>query len=295
MAHGDSVPALARGLLASFAGARFDMEEYSHQLDRGQVGAALNFLIEQGAVSFQGEKVLNLDYPLLWQHSSFGTVMALMPLPFSLRFEGLATGLHLAFAEAGIPFRLGFMRGATMRLEALLEGRCDFSVTSKMTARLDMEQGVPLTLIHAFGFRTFVKEYVVAFRDPGAREIVSGMRIALDPVSIDQTILTSYECEGKDVEFVEAPYVQSLQKLASDQLDAVIWSLDELEERGHGFNIQPLSDRSPRRVAGEDTAAVLATSRDKADLGKILVQLVDFDKVQRIQNQVLMGKMKPSY
>lgn len=290
----NAVSRLARGLLESYCGASFSLEEFG-EIDADVAGAALRVLQDQGAVSLRGDVIESLNVPLLWQASGFGTIIALMQLPSSLRAQGMATGLLEVFAQEGIPLRLGFMRGATRRVDTLLEGRCDFIVTSKMTARLDLEQGRPVTLIHAFGFRTFVEEYVVAFRDPEAKEIVSGMRVALDPVSVDQTILTSYECQGKEVEFVEAPYVQSLEKLKTGELDAVIWSLDELKERGLGFNLQPLGDRSPRRVAGEDTAAVLVTSRDKAELGRILVQRINFAAVQRIQDQILKRKKKPSF
>lgn len=258
----------------------------------GSHGDDLVVLEDQGNSKIQA---VHLRYSELWDKSGFGTVLAIMPLPFSRRFAGIASGLHRAFAHAGIPFRLGFMRGATNRVDTLLEGRCDFIVTSKMTARLDMEMGRPLTLMHVYGLGSFVKEYVVAFRENGIERIQPGMRVALDPVSIDQTILTSYECEGIQVDFVDAPYVQSLEMLENNQLDAVIWSRDEMEERGLNFNLQPLADSSPRRVAGEDTVAVLATSRDKAELGEVLLRLVDFAGVEKIQDTVLKNARKPIY
>ena len=261
---------------------------------------ALKFLETEGAVILEdkGEQGLFLrrrSTPQLWKLSGLGTVVAVLPLPFSSRLEGLATGLHAAFADAGIPFSLAFIRGATKRVEVLMDGRCDIIMTSKMAARLELEQAAPITLIHEFGPKTYVKEHVAVFRDPDAEKISRGMRVALDPVSIDQTILTSYECEGVEVEFVEAPYAQTFQKIRDNQLDAAIWTLDEMEERSLGFNIRPLGDKSPRRVAGEDTVAVLATCRTKELLGRILLNLVDFEGVQAVQRQVLDKLLNPSY
>lgn len=287
----DVVAVLAREILGSSVGA----EVSEGRFGREETAAAQKFLADRGAAVLEKGVLVGRDIPRLWQLSGFGTVLALMPLPFSLRFEGLAAGLQQAFAKVEIPFRLGFMRGATRRVDSLIDGRCDMIVASKMTARLDLEMERPISLMHVFGLETFVQEYVVAFRDPKARSIQRGMRVALDPVSIDQTILTSYECEGVEVEFVDAPYARSLQKLQENQVDAVIWSRDELEERNMGFNIQPLSDTSPRRVAGEDTVAVLATSRDKAELGAILQVLIDFNDVQNVQQQVLHKRMHPFY
>lgn len=291
----NSVTVLARDLLGCYVGDKFRVEDRYKTLGMDGLRAAMALLEERGAVALRGAVVTSLDVPMLWQASEFGTVVTLMQLPRSLRSQGMATGLQRAFIQAGIPFRLGFMRGATRRVDTLLEGRCDVIVASMMTARLDMEQGVPITLIHTFGFRSFAQEYVVAFRDTQVRQIVSGMRVALDPVSIDQTILTSYECQGKEVEFIEAPYVQSLDMLAAGELDAVVWSRDELKEWGLGFNLQPLRDPSPRRVAGEDTVAVLATGRDKTEMGGILAARLDFTAIHRTQLRVMKGEERSSY
>ena len=47
--------------------------------------------------------LISLDYKVLWEAADFGTIMAVMPLPYSARYEGLATGLFKAFEEAGFP------------------------------------------------------------------------------------------------------------------------------------------------------------------------------------------------
>lgn len=272
---------------------------YADLGDSAEVKAGLEALHKQGAGSFSLAKqhfnIEGFNYLALWKASGYGTVIGLMPLPVSVRLEGLATGLHKCFSDAGIPFRLAFMRGATNRVDTLLDGVCDFIVISKMAARLDMEKGLPLSLIHEYGLQSYVKEHVAVFRDPSSIKITKGMRVALDPVSIDQTILTSYECEGLEVEFVETPYAQTFQKIRENLLDAAIWTLDEMEERSLGYNVQPLSDKSPRRVAGEDTVAVAATSRAKIELGGLIQQLVNFGEVETMQRQVLDKSIRPSY
>lgn len=287
------VKVLARGLLQRRLGDQLYLNQLQEELGQGAV-EAFKLLESQGMVGVEGNAISHLNYSQLWGKTGWGTVMALMPLPFSRRFEGLATGLHQAFQDAGIPLRLGFIRGATRRVDALLEGRCDLIVSTKMTIRLDMEMGRPLSFLHIWGFQSYVKEHVVVFRDPRARKIRRGMRVALDPVSVDQTILTSHECEGIDVKFVDSSYARTFEMLENGKVDAVVWSLDELDQLDLDYNYQSLSDR-PHRVVGEDTVSALAVSRDEAELGGVLQLLVDFAQVESIQQRVVRGEIKPWY
>ena len=41
-------------------------------------------------------------------------------------------------------------------------------------------------MLHEFGPRSYVQDHVVVFRDPAAAEIRAGMRVALDPASVDR-------------------------------------------------------------------------------------------------------------
>lgn len=301
--NGKVILSLAREFLSFAPGDRIaTVEQYASRFGtgRGTVQSALKFLQRVGAMALDsrghlGTFIVNLDYKILWEAADFGTIMAVMPLPYSARYEGLATGLFKSFESAGLPFSLAFMRGATKRINALLEGKYNIAVMSKLAAALEKEKGMPITLLYEFGPRTYVQDHVVVFRDPGATRIESGMRVALDPASVDQMILTCYECQGIEVQYIETPYTQILQKLSSDQLDAAIWNMDEVEEKKFSFNVHPLSQERSRNVARDDTVAVLVASSEDTTLIKFLQQCLDFASIQRIQEQVINRQIIPAY
>ena len=301
--NGKVILTLAREFLTRSPGERIDtVAGYAQRFGtgRGTVQSALKFLQEVGAVVLEtrghlGTFLLSLDYKVLWEAADFGTIMAVMPLPYSARYEGLATGLFKAFEEAGLPFSLAFMRGAARRIDALLAGKYNFAVMSKLAANLELQKGTPITVLHEFGPRSYVQDHVVVFRDPAAAEIRAGMRVALDPASVDQVILTCYECQGIEVQFVETPYTQILQKLENDQLDAAVWNLDEVEEKQLAFTIRPLTRERAAKAARDDTVAVLVTNAADADLAKLLRRCLNFAAIQRVQEQVMGREIIPAY
>ncbi len=301
--NGKVILALAREFLTFSPGERIDtVARYANRFvtGRGTVQSALKFLQKVGAVALEsrghlGTYIVSLDYKVLWEAADFGAIMAVMPLPYSARYEGLATGLFTAFEEAGLRFSLAFMRGATKRIDALLEGKYNLAVMSKLAATLEMEKGAAITVLHEFGPHTYVQDHVVVFRDPAATKIQEGMRVALDPASVDQVILTCYECQGLQVHYVETPYTQILQKLSSDQLDAAVWNMDEVKEKKFFFNIHPLNRQRAAKAALDDTVAVLVANAADADLVKFLQRYLDFVGIQRVQEQVIKREIIPAY
>ncbi|MTI94752.1 MAG: hypothetical protein FH749_04570 [Firmicutes bacterium] len=299
--NGRVILALAREFLACKPGDRIGtVEHYSqkYNIGRGTVQSALKFLQSIGAVHLEsrghlGTYLEGMSHKKLWEVADYGVIMAVMPLPYSKRYEGLATGLFMAFEEADLPFSLAFMRGASKRLEALELGKYNLAVLSKLAARLEIQKGTPIEIIHEFGVQSYVSDHVVIFRDDAREQIEPGMRVAVDPASVDQTILTCYECEGIEVDYVETSYAQILHKLAENQIDAAVWNLDEVVERK--LNYQPLRNRKSQEVAREDTTAVLAVHRDEKVLGNVLRRLVNMEGIEAIQRQVISGELIPSY
>ena len=155
---------LALELSAASAGDRMptvqDLSE-RHQVGKGTVQAALALLEEAGAVEIRprgklGTFVTSIDHRLLWEMAGGSSVSVAMPLPYSRRYEGLATGLHAAFIEVGVPLTLMFVGGAADRAAALHRERADFAVMSRLAAEGDPElapvvellRGTEATTVH---------------------------------------------------------------------------------------------------------------------------------------------------
>jgi len=294
---------LAREMLSYYSGYRIKtVGEYaeSFEMGRGTVQAALKLLQETGAIKLEsrghlGTYIDQLDYEKLWSISDLGTIMAVMPLPYSKRYEGLATGFYKTFEKGNIPFSLAFMRGATKRIEALTLGKYNFAVVSKLAAMREIEKTSSIEIIYEFGEGSYVGSHVIIFRDSKSKEITEGMRVALDPNSIDQTILSSYECEGKRVEYITTPYNQIIQKLENNEIDAAIWNVDEIQEKNLNYNILPFSNPKTRQIGKADTIAAVVVSKNNLELGELLKRFIDIKEVEAIQKKVINQEIIPIY
>lgn len=294
---------LARELLTYNIGDRIrTVEEYTEKFEmgRGTVQAALNLLQEERAIRLDrrgrlGTYIVGIDYEILWDISGFGIIIGVMPLPYSKRYEGLATGLYKSFEKANIPFSLAFMRGARKRIEALYLEKYNFAITSKLAVDYEEDNFTDIEIMYEFGEKSYVGDHKIIFRDNNMFEIEDGMRIGIDPYSPDQFILTKYECEGKKVEYVETFYNQFILRLENKEIDAVIWSEDEIREKSLGFNIKPLKNPKSVEINKRDTIGVLVVDGKNGELKNIIDKFIDMDYIKKIQNKVINNDMIPIY
>jgi hypothetical protein len=294
---------LAREMLTHFEGDRIEtVGWYAEKLGtgRGTVQAALKFLQTAGAIRLEsrghlGTTIQSLNYKQLWEIADLGAVTAVMPLPYSKRYEGLATGLYKAFETADIPFSLAFMRGANKRMEAVRLGRYHFTVISKLAAEAEANSASGFRIIHQFSAGSYVGNHVVIFRDGHDAAIRDGMRVALDSSSLDQYLLTRSECAGKEVTYVETSYAQILSKLKNNEIDAAIWNEDEIREKNLDFKVAPLQNATALGIRSDDTTAVIVVSEESSKFEAILKRFVDFQATEAIQKKVIRGELTPVY
>lgn len=292
---------LAKEMLGYDEGDRIKtIEQYASefQSSRGTVQSAFKFLQSVGGIHLEarghlGTFITRIDHKKLWEITDIGPIMGVMPLPYSKRYEGLATGLYKAFEEANIPFSLAFMRGSTKRIEALNMDRYHFAIMSKLTAELEMKKSRRLKMVSEFKEGSYVRNHVMIFRQKGETQIRDGMRVAIDPISVDQIILTNYECEGIDVEYIEVSYNQILYKLKSNEIDVAIWNGDELEEQKFEFNVQPLKNPKTKKIAKDDTIAAIIVNND--ELQEIFNRFINIKEIEIIQDKVIRNEMIPVY
>jgi len=133
--NGRVIILLAREMLTYYKGDKIKtVSEYVENFSsaRGTIQTALKFLQEIHAIDLisrgqLGTFIVKIDYKKLWELSDYNVIMGVMPLPYSKRYEGIATGLYKSFYEKDIPFSLAFMRGSTKRIEALTLGKYSFA------------------------------------------------------------------------------------------------------------------------------------------------------------------------
>lgn len=291
---------LARELITMKEGDRINtIAEYSarYETARGTVQSALKLLEDYKAVKIEprghlGSFISFTDYEVLWDFTDFGTIMGVMPLPYSKLYEGLATGLYKESENRKFPFSLAYMRGAENRIKALNNRRYDFAVVSKLAAQHSIKNGVGVDIAIQFGKYSYVNEHAIVFSDPFKKSIEDGMRIGVDKSSIDHYLLTLSQCKDKKVEIVDLPYNQVVQKIITSEIDAAIWNVDEIIERKINIRYNALDNNE---FNGEDTEAVLVIDKNNYGIKNLLEQFINCNKVRDYQRKVATGEMIPNY
>ncbi len=294
--HAKAAMRIAQDLVSKKPGQRLPpVGEYAVELGvgRGTVQTALRLLQDGKAVTLvprghMGTFVESIDPALLWEFTGFGTVTGVMPLPYSLRYQGLATGLYRAFQEAGVPMVLAHMRGARRRLEALNSGRYEFALVSRHAYEAMRGEVDYLDLALELGPQTSVREHVLLLRDPNAAGIADGMRVAIDPASIDVSRLTLRECGEAKVTLVELPYTQFPGQMKQGAIDAAIWDAEEGTPPGAG-KVVPLGSGGLGAIP-ETGEAVVVVHRDSQVLKAVLRERIDPAKVRATQARVMAGE-----
>lgn len=299
--HAKAAMRIAQDLLAARPGDRLPpVGDYARQLGvgRGTVQTALRLLKDHGAVSLvarghMGTYVESVDPAALWELTGLGCITGVMPLPYSQRYRGLATGLYRAFQQANVPLVMAHMRGARRRLEALNSKRYEFALVSRHSYEIASREVDYLDLALALGPQTSVREHVLLLRDGRTDRIADGMRVGIDPASVDITELTRRECGDAKVTLVEVPYTQFPGQIQKGVIDAAVWDAEEaLPGGGAGMRVVPLrnGERGGRPDTGE---AVLVVHRDNQVVKSILREKIDPAVVRAVQARVLSGEELP--
>jgi DNA-binding transcriptional ArsR family regulator len=297
--NGVTIIRIAKKLLSFIPGERIpNVSELAEEMGtgRGTVQQALKKLEELNLIRLesrghQGTYLMEIDQLKTWEMVSMHGMAALMPLPYSKRYEGPATGLRQVLEKAGLRLSLAYMRGAENRIQNLMTKRYDFVMTSQYAAEHAIHEGKPIAIVANFGPESYVSGHSLVLKNEANNQIEDGMRIGLDFESIDQKTLTEKICEGKQVEFVPVPYSHILSRLQEGEIDACVFNSDEVQERYTGFKLIPISFVK----RNSNTQAVLVTREEDEKVFQHLFSLVDTNQIVKIQNEVIQGIRHPNY
>lgn len=297
---GIAVNRLAQDLLARQEGERIpSISEYQEklQVSRGTIQNGLAYLKESGAVNLVsrghlGTFIESLDYRRLQECSFNKELTGIMPLPYSLCYQGLATALYRALSAYA--FNLLYARGAESRLKLLSAGVCQFTVCSRYAAEEAIRRHSDVEIAIDLGPGTYLTSHVLVFREPGKTAIESGMRIAYDTASVDHRHLTELICAGvRNVKLVELKAHQTIQAISSGEIDAGVWNLDDIMESGYkGLNVVPIRQFTDLNAF---SSAVLVIRRGDENIAQLLRQCIRTSTVQRIQAAVRAGNIPADY
>ena len=266
-------------------------------LARGTVQNAIKALTESEAVRIEskghlGSYLVKKNIKMLLRYSGIDSLLGAMPLPYSKRYEGLASGLIVAMENNyELAVNLAYMRGSKNRISMVLQNRYDFAIVSKYAAnRFIANYGDKIQIVLDFGEHSYLNRHVIMFHDDSKNSIEDGMKVGIDSTSVDQSELVKMVCAGKDVEFVEIEYSRILDRIISKDIDATVMNEDEAKENHVNIHMVPIED-----ISNDGTIAALVVDADNDILAYIIKELLDTKTVLDIQKLVLDEKITPSY
>ncbi len=290
---------LSKELLKYSIGDRLPtVTEFSSSLNlvRGTVQNALKNLTECGAVKIEarghlGSYLISKNVSTLLEFAGIKSLVGVMPLPYSRRYEGLATGLIVCMENYhNLPIGMAYMRGARNRVAMVLQGRYDFAIVSRFSANNLIREGVPIEVILSFGEGSYLSEHVIMFHDRNCKEIKDGMKIGIDESSVDQTELTRMVVGDRKVEYVKVDYLSLVELIRSGMIDATVMNVDEVIDKKLNINFQRIV--YPTK---DNTEAVLVVSKSTPETAVLLKDFLDPATVLNIQKLVMEGRITPSY
>lgn len=262
---------------------------------RGNVQKALAYLKECGAIGMtphgkNGTLLTSIDYALLSQAYGTQYLVGVMPLPYTPRYEGLATSLFTLLNTDDIRAFITFQRGSEARVQSVVNELASYCVMSRLAFEDYAARDLALEAVADFGPLSYVGRHALLTRD-GKREDWTGARVAVDVSSADQRILTERYFGDFDVEYVPVQYTQIVDMLNGGELDAGIWNEDDALVRKSGLSV----DRIGFDGDSDNTHAVIVTRKDDVITKRLVHLLVSKEKVLDTQRRVMGGEIPPRY
>lgn len=209
-------------------------------------------------------------------------------MPYSLRYEAIASGLQASFAAHELPVSVMFQRGASQRVRAMVDGHADFVLASRL-ASTSVPEGVHV--VHDYGPGTYVGSHGLVIARGRDRNDPT-LRIGIDHASPDQVALTrQYFGDLPPEREIEVSYHQLATNLVTGRIDATVWNLDEVSA-----HLQVPIDIYPLDIAdvGNTNAVVLAT-QERSSLPKAALLALTDPTVMDVYARVLAGRELPTY
>ncbi|WP_156300116.1 GntR family transcriptional regulator YhfZ [Streptobacillus canis] len=285
---------IARELLILNIGDRVkSTQEYKSEfgLSVGTIHKAFEELELSGAIKLQkkgalGKILVEKSQELLIEKAELKHIVGVMPLPYTKRYEGLATAIKELFIQKGISFYFAYMQGSRIRTKMLKEGVYDFAIMSRLAYSSQAIEGVKKVL--GFGPNSYVSDHVLL----SLKGSILGKRVGIDKNSEDQYYFSTQYFKDKECEFIEINSDNIIKYLREGVIDKAILSIDELEENLiSDINIEKI-DIQDKKNANE---AVIVIKKDNELIESLVKDILNVDIITKIQKQVLNKEIPPRY
>lgn len=297
---GVTISKLALSLLSKNKGERISsISQYQEEfgVSRGTIQNAMNYLKEVKAVvmvshGHLGTYIEWIDYVKLQECCLAQGLMGIMPLPYSMTYEGFATAMYEQLKA--LRFNMAYARGAVGRLELVESGVYQFAICSQYAAEHEIKMGKKIEIALNFGVGSFLSQHALLLRDKNQNGIIDGMKVAYDSDSLDQSHLTKGIVKGKRVELVNIRTQQTVSALMDGTIDAGVWNYDDVLENHYLDNLKVVF-LNASEYSDLFSTAVMVIRKDSDYLRKVLEKNINVNTTLRIQDEVRKGKRRPFY
>lgn len=297
---GQAVSELALELLAVQEGDRIPpIISYEKRLEvsRGTIQNAFASLIDAGAIQVlrrgrAGSFLEKKDSKRLQKFCMQEEMVGIMPLPYSIAYKALATAFYESFAS--LSFNMVYARGSIGRISFVERGIASFAVVSKFSALESIRLGKNITCLMDFGPGSYLDRHGIVFANQEADAVVNGMRVAIDPESLDQESLTRKLTQGLDVELVITKSQNIVTDLLDGKIDAGIWNVDDILEnhKNQPITVCPLPEEVYQT---EYRSAAVVVKKDHPAMQNLLLSMIDKSSFQRTLRAVRKGEKESKY
>lgn len=270
-------------------------QEYG--VSRGTIQNAFNHLKEVGAIELtshghMGTYIKAIDYKKLQENCLRKELLGIMPLPYSLAYEGFATAIYQQLKR--FKFNMAYARGAEGRIRLVDSGIYQFAICSQYAAECLMARGMDVEAAINFGSGSFLSQHVLLLRDENQQQICDGMRVAYDAGSLDQSGITQALVRGRQVELVDIRTQETLAALADGVIDAGVWNYDDIVEKPQlqSFHVVFLDEQT---YDSRFAAAVMVIRKGNRSLQEFLTKNISKETTLQIINEVKNRERRPYF
>jgi hypothetical protein len=260
----------------------------------GTTQEAFNTLVRLRAIEVesrgsQGSHLVAVDYTLLWRYAGNEWIIGSMPLPYTLRYEGLSSALYTQLEQSGLPFNMTFQRGSLSRGEMVRQGHYHYAVMSRLAAEAFIQQNPEVCVVVTLPAQSYVSEHVLISRVP--REEIR--RVGVDFSSLDEVLLTQEEAGLQhNWQTVPVTRAQVLDLLLENEFDAIIWNREGLLTIPADILVFPLQGAEHKRYAAT-SAAIIALC--DAPVRNVLLSIFHPQTITTLQQEVIQKQRLPRY
>lgn len=263
----------------------------------GTVDRAMTALKETGAIKLQskgqlGTLLLEKNTAALWDIIDHGPLVGSFPIPNTIEFEGLATGLIQMFMEKRVNCSLTFKNGASLRVKQLLDGQCDFVVMSYLSAVRSCREHPHLQPVAILNSNSYYIDLIILHRKDAVPDMKS-WRIGLDPTSYDHIALSDdifSDNEKINIHYGHIPYL-----IADGVIDAAVWHSTQLVPAAL---IDVLAVRRVEKLetgSEKSMAAAIVVNGERKEIVALFHELCDVGRIGGIQQEVISRKRSPAF